>query len=152
MIELGQCEDTMKKIEAVVKVKTDKETTDVILGFLNRLRGNITAIIGEKFNELVEKAKVDKDNWIREKEKELSVELEEIELRMVNAVQEASEKFVADRLHEKLTDENKEAIAFLVKEALEASKADVHRDIADRRVEAFNKLYEDHTEQFKTAE
>lgn len=28
MIELGQCEDTMKKIENAVKVKTDKETRD----------------------------------------------------------------------------------------------------------------------------
>lgn len=173
MIELGQCEDTMKKIEAVVKVKTDKETTDVILGFLNRLRGNITAIIGEKFNELVEKAKVDKENWIREKEGELEAklkyhsdkledaaqqyiaeycekfskdkdaELDEVELRMLNAVHGASEKFVSERLHEKLTEENKEAIAFLVKEALDASKADVHHDIEDRRIEAYNKLYEE---------
>lgn len=161
------------KIENVVKVKTDKETTDLILGLLNRLRGNITAVIGDKFNELVEKAKVDKENWIREKEGELEAklkdhsdklsdaahewineycakasrdrdaELEAVEQRMLNTVQEASEKFVSERLHEKLTDENREAIAFLVKEALDVSKVDVHRDITDSRVEAYNKLYEE---------
>lgn len=167
----------MKKIENVVKVRTDKETTDLILGLLNLLRGNVNSVIGDKFNELVEKAKVDKENWISEKENELKgsmdeklkektkeldklareyiekrlenlsrdkdAEIEEVEKRMLSTVQEASEKFVADRLHEKLTDENKEAIAFLVKEALEVSKTDVHHDIADSRVEAFNKLYEE---------
>ena len=140
----------MKKIEAVVKVKSDKETTDLILGLLDQLRGNITA------------AKVDMDKKLEEKTKELDklareyierrlenlsrdkdAEIEEVEKRMVNIVQEASEKFVSERLHEKLTDENKEAISFLVKEALDVSKTDVKRDIADSRAEAFNKLYEE---------
>lgn len=53
----------MQKIEAVVKVKTDKETADLILGLLNMLRGNVTAVIGEKFNELVAQAEEDKRKW-----------------------------------------------------------------------------------------
>lgn len=113
------------------------------VGKLNELLEELEGAMNKKLKEKTDEL----DNLAREYIKKASgdkdAEIEAVEKRMVNTVQEASEKFVSERLHEDLTDENREAIALLVKEALDVSKADVQRDITDSRVEAFNKLYEE---------
>ena len=117
---VGKLNELLDEFEGAMNRKLD-ETTKMLEGMAHQY---IEEYCGKAFR--------DKD-----------AALDEIEKRMVNTVQEASEKFVADRLHEKLTDENKEAIEFLVREALDVAKVDVQRDIRDSRVEAFGKLYEE---------
>lgn len=121
----------------------DESAVGKLNELLYELDGAINKKLEEKTNELDKLAREYIEKRLENLSRDKDAEIEEVEKRMLSTVQEASEKFVADRLHEKLTDENKEAIAFLVKEALDVSKVDVKHDIEDSRVEAFNKLYEE---------
>lgn len=121
----------------------DRALSEKMNTLLVELESAMEARVKDHSDKLTDAAQQYIEEYCAKASRDKDAELDEVELRMVNAVQEASEKFVAERLHEKLTDENKEAIAFLVKEALDVSKVDVHRDIADSRVEAYNRLYEE---------
>ena len=125
------------------KCGNDQHAIEEYNGFLGELESAMEARVKEHTDKLEDAAHQYIAEYCAKAFKDKDAELEAVEKRMVNTVQEASEKFVADRLHEKLTDENKDAIAFLVREALDVSKTDVHRDITDIRVEAYNKLYEE---------
>lgn len=133
--------DDMKKLFES-KCGNDQHAIEEYNGLLVELEGAMNDRVKDHSDKLEDAAHQYIAEYCAKASKDKDAELEEVERRMVNTVQEASEKFVADRLHEKLTDENKDAIAFLVKEALDVSKVDVHRDITDSRVEAYNKLYE----------
>lgn len=135
---MGEVVEDMKKIFEY-SCGPDKCALGKMNELLDELDGAINKKLKEKTDELDNLAR----EYIKKASGDMYAEYVEVEKRMVNTVQEASEKFVSERLHEDLTDENKEAIAFLVKEALDVSKTDVHRDIADSRAEAFNKLYEE---------
>lgn len=134
--------DDMKKLFES-KCGNDQQAIEEYNRFLGELEGSMNDRVKDHSDKLEDAAQQYIAEYCAKFSKDKDAEIEEVEKRMVNTVQEASEKFVADRLHEKLTDENKEAIAFLVKEALDVSKVDVHRDITDSRVEAYNKLYEE---------
>lgn len=110
---------------------------------LEELVGAMEARVKDHSDKLEDAAQQYIAEYCAKASRDKNSEYEAVEQRMLNTVQEASEKFAAERLHEDLTDENREAIALLVKEALDVSKADVQRDITDSRVEAFNKLYEE---------
>lgn len=134
--------DDMKKLFES-KCGNDQHAIEEYNELLFELEGSMNDRVKDHSDKLEDAAQQYIDEYCVKFSKDKDSELGAVEQRMVNTVQEASEKFVADRLHEKLTDENKEAIAFLVKEALDVSKVDVHRDITDSRVEAYNKLYEE---------
>lgn len=121
----------------------DKSAVKKFKELLGEFEGAMSRRVKEHCDKLEAAARQYIEEYCGNAFRDKDAALEEVEKRMVNTVQESSEKFVAERLHEKLTDENKEAIAFLVKEALDVSKVDVNRDISDSRVEAFNKLYEE---------
>jgi hypothetical protein len=142
MRSTGEIFDDLKKLVEYI-CGSDKCALGKMNELLDELDGAINKKLKEKTKELDKLAREYIEKRFGNLSRDKDAEIEEVEKRMVNTVQEASEKFVSERLHEKLTDENKEAIAFLVKEALDVSKADVQRDIADSRVEAFNKLYEE---------
>ena len=134
--------DDLKKLFES-KCGNDQHSIEEYNGFIRELEGAMEARVKDHSDKLEDAAHQYITEYCAKFSKDKDAALEAVEERMVNTVQEASEKFVADRLHEKLTDENREAIAFLVKEALDVSKVDVHRDITDSRVEAYNKLYEE---------
>ena len=134
--------DDMKKLFES-KCGNDQHAIEEYNGFLGELESAMNDRVKDHSDKLEDAAQQYIAEYCAKASKDKDAELEAVEKRMVNTVQEASERFVAERLHEKLTDENKAAIEFLVREALDVSKSDVHCDILDSRVEAYNKLYEE---------
>ena len=139
MIEV--LDDLKKLFES--KCGNDQHAIEEYNGFIRELEGAMEARVKDHSDKLEDAAQQYIAEYCAKASRDKDAEYEAVEQRMLNTVQEASEKFVSERLHEDLTDENRDAIAFLVKEALDVSKVDVHRDITDSRVEAYNKLYEE---------
>lgn len=145
MSENRSMTEVLEDMKALFESKcgNDQHAIEEYNGFIVELEGAMNRRVKDHCDKLESASKQYINEYCAKTFLDKENELDVVEQRMVNAVQEASEKFVAERLHEKLTDENKEAIAFLVKEALDVSKVDVHRDLTDSRVEAYNKLYEE---------